>query len=461
MAARTHTLIIPVAANGLAATRRAAHALATIAVLSGAPVVCAFGATDLMSAFHLALEQDPTYLSAGSANRAAQEVRPQARAALLPRASASASTTGTEIDVRRFPSGDPRRPSFNTDVLDLTIVQPVYRKDFLIALGQADTEIRRADLDYAAARQDLMLRIATRYFAVLQAIDELSFAQAALEAFGQQLKQSQQRFEVGLIAITDVEEAQAGFDRARAEVLSAENSLDNSRESIREVTGEYPQELALLSEEMPLSTPEPDDIDVWTEIALRQNLPLAAARQISETSRDEIKRVQAGHLPTVDLVANHQRSNAGGGTTGATDLRTNSVSVQLSLPIYQGGLVLSRTRASRHRYQQTLDEVERARRSAQRQTRDSFLDVKSGISQVGALAQAVRSALSAKEAIEAGFQVGTRTSVDVLNADRNVFQAKRDHAVARYSYILNVLRLKQAAGTLSEEDLDRINGWLR
>jgi outer membrane protein len=378
----------------------------------------------------------------------------------------SASTAGNIRDVKETTllaaTGRLGTNKFNSKQFNLNLTQPVYRKDLWIQLAQADSRIKQADADYAFALQDLMLRASQRYFDVLAAGDSLSFARAALEAFEQQLRQSQQRFEVGLIAITDVEEAQAGFDLARAEVITAENALDVAREALREISGVYHQDLAGLSTRMPLVSPDPNDIDAWTEIALQQNLRLAASLYAAEVARDEIRRVEAGHLPVLDIVGTHQRDDTGSAAARSTSrTEQTTLGLQLNLPIYQGGFTVSRTRESRHLYQQSLDDVERQRRAAHRQTRDAYLGVISGISRVQALTQAVKSTESARAAIEAGFQVGTRTSVDVLDAEQNLFRAKRDLAVARYNYIIDTLTLKQAAGTLSEEDVRLVNAWLQ
>ena len=434
--------------------------------LAGALLLCAWcsvaTATDLVSVFQLAVTSDPTFLGAGAANRAAQEARPQARSAILPLLQATGSTTGNELDVREASSvttGSGER-NFNSSAWEISLTQPIYRKELFIQIEQADSRILQADMEFAFSRQELLVRVAEAYFAVLSAEDALRFAQAELEAFGQQLKQSQQRFEVGLIAITDVEEAQAGSDLAKAQVIEAENELDNAREFIREITGKYHTTLATLNDAMPLLVPQPDDIDMWTETALSNNLQLAAARHSSETARNEIKRISAGHMPSVDFVGRHVRNTANGGVSGGGTTWGTSLTLQLNIPIYAGGSVMSRTRESRHLYQQSLDVLESRRRSAHRATRNAFLGVQSGISRVGALQQAVRSSESAVAAIEAGFQVGTRTSVDVLNAQRNLFRAKRDFSAARYQYIVDVLRLKLAAGVLSEDDLTHVNSWL-
>ena len=405
-------------------------------------------AENLIEVFESALESDPEFLAAAADNRAAQEIRPQAQAGLLPEASLSFTTQWNERQ---------RHPDTRSDNLTLNVELPIWRRDRRIAVDQADSRIARADALYAAARQDLMVRVAERYFGVLEAEDEIGFARATLEAFEQQLAQSRQRFEVGLIPITDVEEAKAGFDLSKAQLIAAENALDIAREALRETTGAYQEMLAPLTE-MPLVTPEPEDIDKWTEIALDRNPRLLAAKHDTETARREIRRIQAGHSPVLDAVGSIGLNDSGSSPTGET--RRTNVGLRLSFPLYRGGSILSRTRESRHRYQRTLDVLERERRRAQRETRGAYLGVESGISRVRALEQAVRSNRAAAEAIEAGFQVGTRTSVDVLDAQRDLFRARRDLSEARYGYVLDVLRLKRAAGTLSEDDLQLIAIWL-
>ena len=419
-------------------------------------------AVDLLEVYRLAVKNDPEYLGAGAANRAAQERTPQARALLLPDLSLSASADGNHEKTRQAGTfGGTGTTRFTGNTFTLSLTQPIYRKDLLIGLGQADTRVRQSNAEFAFALQDLMLRVSERYFEVLEAVDDLDFLRAERNANEQQLKQSQQRFEVGLIAITDVEEAKAGFDLANAQVIEAEIEVDNSWEALREITGLY-LDLATLKPliaDTPLISPEPNDVDAWTGIALEQNLELSAALLASEIARTEIRRQEAQHLPTLDLVASHGL-NQSGGRFGDTDIVTSSIGLQLNLPIYQGGEVLSRTRESRHLHQQTLDDLERQRRVTQRQARDAFRGVISGISRVQALAQAVVSTQTALEAIEAGFQVGTRTSVDVLQAQSALFRAKRDFSQSRYDYILDILRLKQAAGVLNEDDLTEVNSWL-
>ena len=429
-----------------------ARALGAIVLAVAAALPAPVPAETLLQVFELALASDSEFLAAGAANRAAQEIRPQARAGLLPSAGVSLDTNWEDTYQERFRS----QRDVGSYGIVLSVEQPIYRRDRRIALEQADSRIAQADALYAAARQDLMVRVSQRYFDILEAEDELSFAQATLEAFEQQLSQSRQRFEVGLIAITDVEEAKAGFDLARSQLIAAENALDTAREALRETSGEYHRKLTPLGA-MPLATPEPADVERWTETALGKNLRLLAARHGTETARREIERVRAGNYPALDAFGSHRRGDR---ISGGEETRSTTIGLRLNLSLHDGGSVLSRTRESRHRYQQALDELERERRRTQRETRNAYLGVNSSISQVTALEQAVRSSETAASAVEAGFQVGTRTSVDVLNAQRDLFRARRDLARERYTYIRSVLRLKRAAGTLSEDDLRLVSTWL-
>ncbi len=417
-------------------------------------------AVNLMDVFTVSLQSDPVFRSVGASNRAAQEGIAQSRAGLLPVISFGATVATNDQDIRR-PAAISANGNFDSSSMTLSITQPIYRRDRWIAIGQATTRVRQSDISYAAARQDLMIRVSQRYFGLLQASDDVDFAVASRDAIQQQLSQAKQRFEVGLIAITDVEEAQARYDLANATVIEAENALDNAREALREVSGEYYEAIAPLAVDVPLLVPTPNDIEAWAATALEQNLQLRSANEATLVARDEIQRVEAGHLPTLDLVGTHTRSDTLGGPAGGTDTWTSTLGLQLTVPIYEGGVVLSRTRQSRALYQQSLEDLETVRRSTQRQARDAFLGVRSGISRVKALKQALSSTESALEAVRAGFDVGTRTSVDVLNAQSDLYGARRDYARARYQYILDILSLKQAAGTLSEEDITEVNGWLR
>jgi outer membrane protein len=417
-------------------------------------------AADLLSVYKLAEKNDPTYQQVAASHRATLEARPQAMSQLLPAVDISANTTRFDQDISSASTfGSAGEINFNRRGYSLNISQPIFRRDRFIALDQADSEINQAEAELTEAQQDLMIRISERYFDVLAAIDNLEFAQAEVKSLSRQLEQANQRFEVGLSAITDVQEAQAGYDLAVARELLALNAIDNAEEAIRELTGDYVTDFAVLGNNMSLVRPEPEAIESWTSLSLEQNLGMVAARYAAETARNEIKRQSAGHYPTLDLVGSHGYDSAGG-RFGATKTHESSIGLELNIPIYSGGLVSSQTREAHENYNVAMHLLEQERRSAQRFTREAYLGVISGISQVNALKQAVVSSETALEATEAGFEVGTRTTVDVVATQRATSEARRNYSQAKYDYILNTLKLKQAAGTLSTEDLELINAWL-
>ncbi|NNJ84131.1 MAG: TolC family outer membrane protein [Gammaproteobacteria bacterium] len=418
-------------------------------------------ADDLLDVYRLALENDAEYGSELAANRAARELTPQARAALLPTIRLDLSAAENDRDIRK--GGLYKRmgqTGFTSKEMALTVTQPIYRKDLRIRLEQSKGRVARADLILALAREKLLLRVAERYFKVLRAMDELAFAGAEKEATEQQLHQARRRLDIGLVDMTDVQEAKARYDLAVAREVEAGRRLGNAYKALWEVTGKHSPELDPLAEDIPLVFPEPNDITRWTEIALAQNLEIAIARQVTAIAMDEIERVGAGHLPTLDLVGTHSRLSASKDQYGATDTRTSSIGFELNIPLYQGGLVLSQTREAVHLHSQSLDDLARADRSVQRKTYDAFWGVVSGISSVNARKQALQSAKAALNAVKKGFEVGIRDAVDILDSQREVFRAKRDYADARHEYIIYVLSLKQISGTLSEEDLAVVNGWL-
>ena len=425
-------------------------------------LACEAPAIDLMGIYSLARQSDPTYLAAGSTHEAALEGPDLARAPLLPQVSASGNL-GPKIESLN-PPGNPRRGSWQGQ-MSLTVDQTIYNRALLADLEQAKSVVAQADIDYAFQLQELMLRAATRYFAVLNSIDGLRFANANKQAIFEQLKQAQQRFDVGLIAITGVEEAKAEFDLATSTAIDAEKTLSDSLEELREITATYygDNELASLGAVTPLVAPEPDDINAWTEIAFSQNLQVASANYAVVIAKQEITVQNSGHYPRLSLqglATKSDRRNVRGTAIGP-DTEEASLFLQLEVPIFTGWSVSANTRAARANYRRALNEYELSRRTVQSLTRRSFTGVKSGIAVVQALKQAVVSNKSALDAVQAGFQVGTRTSVDVLDRQSDFFRAEFSYAEARYEYILDVLKLKQAAGTLAEDDLRIVNSWLK
>lgn len=422
-----------------------------------------FGA-DLLDVFSMAEISDPAYLETRANYDATLEARPQARSQLLPQISVEANTFKNSQDIS-IPGGPGASFGaagdfeFNSHGYSLDLVQPLFRAPAYLQYKQADSIISEAEAELYAARQDLAIRVVERYFDVLAAEDNLEFARAEKRSLEQQLEQAQQRFEVGLTAITDIQEAKAGFDRATAQIIEAENAVDNAREALREITGEYVGNIEKLDEQVPLVKPKPQDIDLWTSTAMDENFNILAAEHALETSRKEIEVQKAGHLPTLDLVASSGYESTGG-RFGGTKTHADAIGLRLNLPLFQGGLVTSRTREARNLYDAALQRLHLSQRNTQSLTRQSYLGVLSGISRIQALEQAVVSSKTALEATNAGFDVGTRTAVDVVAAERALSDARRNLARARYDYIISSLRLKQAAGLLSDQDLALVNRWL-
>ncbi|NIR30630.1 MAG: TolC family outer membrane protein [Gammaproteobacteria bacterium] len=431
------------------------------AVLCGALLAPAQSrAADLMEVFREAERSDPEYAQVQAATRATLEQKPQARALLLPFLDFTYSTQHNDQDIDSD-FGTSGRIDFQSTNWSADLTQPIFRLGRVFGLRQANSNILQADAQLSGALQDLMVRTANRYFNVLAAMDTLEFTRTARRALGRQLEQARKRFEVGVSAITDVQEAQAGFDRAVAAEIRAENDLDNANERLREITGTYFPALApLVAENMPLTPPDPANIDEWTRVTLEQNLRVQAAQHATETARLEIRRVASeGWLPTADLVGSYNFRDSGGQFGSETE--TGSIGVEVNVPIFEGGGAVSRTREARALHRESLELLTQEQRTAQRETREAYLGVMSGISGIKALEQAVVSSETALEATRAGFDVGTRTAVDVVEAERRLAEAKRDLARARYDYIVDTLRLKRAAGTLSPNDLQLVNAWLQ
>ncbi len=406
---------------------------------------------DLTSIYSLAERNDPNYQQVISKHRAALESRPQARSQLLPSLDITANTKRNNQDITSSSTfGSDGEIDFNSHGYSLNLSQPLFHRDRFIALSQADSEIKESEAKLAKAQQDLIVSVSETYFNVLRSVDNLEFAKIEVESLSRQLEQANQRFEVGLSAITDVQEAQAGHDLAVAQKIQAINGIDNAKEEIRELTGEYIDEFDGLGENITLIKPVPEDISSWADLSIEQNLDISAANFALETARKEIKKQYAGHLPTVDIVASHGYDSTGG-RFGSTRTDRSSIGLELNVPIFSGGFVSSKTREAYEQYNFAMHYLEKSRRTAQRNTREAYLGVISGISQVNALKQAVISSETALTATEAGFEVGTRTAVDVIGSQRATSKARRDYSNAKYNYILNTLKLKRSAGILSPD----------
>ncbi|MFA7386925.1 MAG: TolC family outer membrane protein [Thiohalobacteraceae bacterium] len=437
--------------------------LATLILALGlGGLVGAAPADTLFEIYQLAQERDPTLRAAAAARDAALEVKPQSRAGVLPNLGASGEVSRNMYDRRDPEPGQPDTTYSTNQMYSLNLAQPLFRWDRWVQLEQADSFVAQALAEYGAAEQELMVRVSERYFGILAAQDALRLARAEKEAIGRQLEQAQQRFEVGLSAITDMQEAQAAYDSALAAEIRAEDQLASSYEQLREIIGERNENLApVLDKDFRPVPPEPQDLQAWVDTALKQNPTLAAARAGSEAARQQIEIARAGHLPTVDAVASYGFTDSNFGGIAQVERNDGAIGLQLNVPIYQGGLVNSQTRAARFRFDEARERLDVSQRSIERGTRDSYRGVVLGISEVRAAERARTSNLTALDAAETGFEVGTRTIVDVLLAQRALSQAELDLSQARYNYLLNTLRLKQASGTLAPGDLRALGNWLQ
>ncbi len=442
--------------------RTCAKYLVTLILIGSTPSISAnTGPASLYEIYQLAIENDPQYRAVEAAYHATLETKNQSRALLFPLINFSANKADNRQKTLASGFFSLGTKKFDSSGYTLSLTQPLFNYDYFIQLRQSDDSIGEARAKLSAAQQELMVRISERYFDALAALDALEFARAEKRAIERQLEQTRQRFEVGLIAITDVHEAHAAYDLITAQEILAENLLASQYEALTEITGHDYKALAVLSSDTPLITPQPADINKWGDTALNQNFQLIAAEFVYNRALEEIKRQRAGHLPTFELNASHIYSNSKGGNFGNNESENQAIELRLNMPLFQGGGTSARVRQARHLAEQSRENFEQQRRATLRQARDAYLSVLAEINRVKALGQAVVSAQSALDATEAGLEVGTRTTVDVLDARRDLYRAQRDHARSRYDYILHTLRLKQAAGILSSEDLKRVNSWLQ
>lgn len=384
--------------------------------------------------------------------------RGQSKAALLPQLDLSvfSSTRDTENEDSTNPLFLDGKTTTDTNGYTLSLRQTIYNHSLYKKLQQTDMSIAAATATVEAARQDLIVRLATAYFNVLGAEDNLKFATGEKKAIGQQLEQSKKRFEVGLIAITDVKEAQASYDTAVAQEIDAQNLHSAQLEALAVMLGTYSKNIAPMVENIPLVIPQPANIQKWTDSALQNNLSLKAAKFSFQASQKQVDADQSEHYPYLDLSARNEFSSSEGGNF-PVDTTDTTLTLQLNIPIYSGGFTNAKHNQSIALKERARALKEKARRQTLQQTRDAYLGVTSTIAQVKAFKQALVSSQAAYEATQAGFEVGTRTAIDVLTTLREVYRAERDHARARYNYVINTLKLKQAAGILTIDDGRVIN----
>jgi len=437
-------------------------------------------AGDLVQAYELARRSDPQLAGAASNLLASRESYPQARAVLLPQMSGTASLTRSYSGNTSFgTSPDPDEPggtvfgeskssSTNTNrSIGISLTQSIYDHANWTRLRAVRARNSQADFEYEAAAESLMVRTADAYFNVLTAIQSLASARAQTVAVKRQLDQAEHRLKAGMSSITDVHEARAAYDSARAGAIQAQTELDDAGEALAEITGQPLAQLKGLRADYVPTLPTPADENAWVEQALRFNPGIRAAERAALASEHDIATARAGHYPSLSATASYNRSTTKGEqTSNGVDFPANSqndgatIALQLEVPIFSGGAVRSRVRQAIYGRDAIRQQLEQQRRAVRRQTRSAYRAVVAGISEIEARGAALVSARSAYDASEAGLEVGTRTIVEVLITQQNLFAAQREYASARHTFLVNTLRLKQAAGSISPEDIRAVNAML-
>lgn len=418
-------------------------------------------AADLLQVYRDALENDASFAAARSTAEAGRERLPQARAGLLPTVGLAGSTVWNENELSFGPTA--LKPKYNSNGYTLSLSQPLFRWQNWVAYDQSKLQVAQAETQFAQASQDLILRVAQAYFDVLYAQENLAAVRANKAAIAEQLESAKKNFEVGTATITDTYEAQSRYDLALAQEIAAESDLEVKRRTLQSIIGKEPGALAGLRGGVTLTPPQPADMSKWVDSAEKGNYGVQLQQAAADIADLEVGRQRAGHYPTVDVVANVGHSRSLSATQfGSTPIEsdTQNIGLQLNLPLFQGGSVVSRTREAAANRGAALSNLEASRRSAALSARQYYLGVVNGLAQVKALEAALSTSQLALESNKLGYEVGVRINIDVLNAEQQVYSTRSNLARARYDTLLAQLRLKSAIGALGEEDLLQVNGLL-
>lgn len=422
-------------------------------------------AVDLLGVYRDALGYDAQFSAAKASLDAGREKLPQGRAGLLPTLGLSANTTKNNLDYQKRDGSNAVPAKYNSNGWTVQLTQPLFRWQNWESYNQSELAVNQAEAQFSLAKQDLIVRVAQAYFDVLLAQETLATAQAQKKAISEQLESAMRNFEVGTATITDTHEAQARFDLTTAQEIAAENDLLVKRQALRVLIGKEPEALKNLKKLLQIGRPQPDDIAKWVESAEQNSLSVKIGEAGLEIAAREIKKQRAGHLPTLDLVATRGRASQTstlslGTIAPGSDTDSTTVGLQLSIPIFSGGITMSRDREAVALREKALADLENARRTAALSARQAYLGVTSGLAQVKALEQALVSTQSALDSNKLGYEVGVRINIDVLNAQQQVYSTQRDLAKARLDTLIAQLKLKATAGTLNEDDLAAINALL-
>lgn len=417
---------------------------------------------DLAQIFQEARSRDPVLAAARNSNRAMQEKLVQGQAQYLPTVTFNAGAAASRTDIKYLGNNiafrNAGRENFEVYSYGVNLNQPIFRQQIRAQLEQAKSQVAQADKQLALAQQNLIMRSSKAYFDVLLAQDKINLIRSQKEAINKQMQQAQANFEVGTATITDVNEAQARFDLIQAQEIAAVSDLEIKKRSVQSIIGRLPSELKAVRADLQPQMPEPMAMDQWVNMAFQNNLSVAIQQQTLEIATQEVERQNAGHMPTLDAIASYTDRYANGSANGfGSDLQDATIGLQLQIPIYQGGAVSSKVREAVANKEKATDDLEAARRQAELDARQAYLNLVSAVSQVKAYEQALNSSQSQLESTNLGYEVGVRNSVDVLNAQQQFFGAKRDLLQAQYTYLLDILSLKFAVGLLNEADLENVN----
>jgi outer membrane protein len=433
--------------------------LSVILISSALCVAHQAKAENLTEVYRMAEQFDPTLRAAAQARAAARENLPQAQANFLPNVGFTGSSAYAWVEYPSLPSGDSGSQNYS-----LNLSQSIYSRQNFALLDKAELIVQQADVNYADSQQELLLRVVQSYFEVLRAGAAFKLAKSDLDAAQKRLEQTQKRYDVGLIPVTDLADALAARDQRSAAVIKAENTLAFAKEGLRTIIGRNIERLDDVSEKLLLAGPVPNDPKDWVSFAEKQNLKLQSAEMGVNINRGEIEVQRSGHYPTLDLVASYGYQEPAALSSSAiinSSFYESQIGVQLNVPIYAGGAVNSRTRQATYSFQQAQDQYEAARLDTVRNTRDSFRTVNAKIDEIKAFQQGKKSAELQLEANEAGYQVGTRTIVDVINAQNQLSLAISNLNNSRYDYLLTTILLKRFAGTLAVSDLESMQKQLQ
>ena len=418
---------------------------------------------NLLAVYRQALLEDPQ-IERWQANFAAsQEARNQSEARLmLPTVSANANLTGNfqTINLQGDSVGLGGYSQFVSGGYSVNLTQPLFHYDRMIALDQAGNRVKKADVELHASYQDLIIRVAERYFGLLGAIDNLHFAKTQKQALAQHRDTVHKRFDAGELTVVDLSEIDSGYDRSLSEEIEAARQLKDAREALLEVAGQELPGITPLADDIPLVAPEPNAEQPWLDQAMAENPHIMTAILSTDIARDEIERQDSAHLPTLDLVGGNQYLTTGG-QFGEYDVRANTVGLVMNVSLYEGNQANSRAKEAAFRHSEAQAQLKQEQRAVHRQARDAFNGVLSGISRIQSLKQSLNSQLATVKSIRAGIEAGIRTNLDLVLAEKELLRARRDYARARYDYVLSTLRLKSAAGVLGEDDLRLVNELLQ